>query len=266
MKKPRKISGSDAKGREFSASHRSPGSKAKMLERSAQSIRQRMEHMPVKERPRNPPVIQPDFRLTDPPQNKTILQAEHLYFSYPNGKEIFRDAGFHLSRNSRAALLGPNGSGKTTLLRLIQSGDLAKAPPKARLGFFRQDLSDLEADKSVLQNAMSTSVQKEAVVRGVLARLLFSARDLSKPARVLSGGERIRLSFAKLFVSAANVLILDEPTNYLDIPSAEALEQMFAAYEGTMLFASHDEAFIRAVATERWLIRDHKILSLPMQP
>ena len=107
---------------------------------------------------------------------------------------------------------------------------------------------------------MRDSVQKEGVVRSVLAQLLFSARDIRKPVRVLSGGEKIRLCFARLFTSPANVLILDEPTNYLDIPSVEALERLFREYEGTMLFASHDETFVDAVATDRLVIRDRKIV------
>ena len=117
--------------------------------------------------------------------------------------------------------------------------------------------------KTVLQNVLDVSVQKESVARTMLARLLFPARDMQKRVSVLSGGERIRLCFARLFVSSANVLILDEPTNYLDIPSVEALQSLFSEYEGTMLFVSHDAAFVRAVATDRLLIRDKKILPYP---
>ena len=113
---------------------------------------------------------------------------------------------------------------------------------------------------------MRDSVQKEGAVRSILARLLFSARDIHKPVSVLSGGEKIRLCFARLFTSAANVLILDEPTNYLDIPSVEALEKLFSEYEGTMLFASHDEAFVSAIATDRLIIDGHKIKPAPFQP
>ena len=83
---------------------------------------------------------------------------------------------------------------------------------------------------------------------------------MKKPASVLSGGERIKLAFARLFVSRVNLLILDEPTNYLDIPSIEALEEMFSEYEGTLVFVSHDEAFIRKVATEVLEIADGKIV------
>lgn len=258
-RKPRGMNNSEAKARELSASHRSPASKSKMLERSARNIQQRMNRMEVKEKPRELPVIRPDFQLTDPPQNRIILQAEHLSFTYPNGKIIFEDTAFQLFRGSRTAILGPNGAGKTTLFRLIQQGDLIRSVPKARLGFFHQDLSGLKEKETVLESVMRESIQKEGVARNILARLLFSARDINKPVHVLSGGEKIRLCFARLFTSAANVLILDEPTNYLDTPSVEALEKLFSEYEGTMLFASHDEAFVNAIATERIIIIDRKI-------
>ena len=235
----------EAKVHEFSASHRSPASKSQMLERSARNIQQRMDHMEVKEKPRELPVIRPDFQLTDPPQNRIILQAEHLSFAYPNGRMIFDDAAFRLPRGSR-----------------IQQGDLIRSVPKARLGFFHQDLSVLKEKETVLESVMRESIQKEGVARSILAQLLFSARDINKPVSVLSGGEKIRLCFARLFTSAANVLILDEPTNYLDIPSVEALEKLFSEYEGTMLFTSHDESFVNAVATERLVISNHKIISL----
>jgi macrolide transport system ATP-binding/permease protein len=221
-----------------------------------------MEHMEVKEKPRELPVIRPDFQLTDPPQNRIILQAEHLSFAYPNGRTIFDDAAFQLPRGSRTAVLGPNGAGKTTLFRLIRQGDMIRSVPKARLGFLHQDMSGLKEKETVLESVMRESVQKEGVVRSVLAQLLFSARDINKPVYVLSGGEKIRLCFARLFTSSANVLILDEPTNYLDIPSVEALERLFSEYEGTMIFASHDETFVSAVATERLVIRNHKIIPL----
>ncbi|MBQ8136666.1 MAG: ABC-F family ATP-binding cassette domain-containing protein, partial [Clostridia bacterium] len=261
--KPRGMKSSEARAREYYATRRSPASKAKMLERSARNIEQRMEHMEAKERPREAPSIRPDFRLTDPPQNRFILQAEHLSFAYPGGKVIFEDAAFQLEHGARTALLGPNGSGKTTLFHLIREGEAVRIVPKARLGFFHQDLSDLREEDTVLESVMHASIQSETIVRAVLARLLFFSRDLQKRVGILSGGEKIRLSFARLFTSEANVLILDEPTNYLDIPSVEALERMCSEYEGTMLFASHDEAFVDAVATNRLAIKDCKIVRFP---
>ena len=191
--------------------------------------------------------------------NVELMEDGTIRFT-DNGKAVFDDTVFRLLRGSRTAVLGPNGAGKTTLFRLIREGDLIRSVPKARLGFFHQDLSGLREDDTVLENVMRDSVQKEGVVRSVLAQLLFSARDIRKPVRVLSGGEKIRLCFARLFTSPANVLILDEPTNYLDIPSVEALERLFREYEGTMLFASHDKTFVDAVATDRLVIRDRKIV------
>ena len=261
-KKPRNISSSDAKVREFSASHRSVASKAQSMERAAANIEQRIQHMERKEKPRDLPRIRPDFRLTDPPQGRVILEAEDFSFGYPGGAEIFRQASMQLRRGDKAVLLGPNGAGKSTLFRLIREDETFKKAPKAKLGFFEQNLSVPDAGQTVLESVMACSVQREFVARTVLARLLFSARDIDKPVRVLSGGERNRLCFARLFVSPVNVLILDEPTNYLDIPSIEALEQLFKEYEGTLLFASHDAAFVEAVANRRMRIENKKIVEL----
>lgn len=258
-KKPRGLSSSESKAIEFSAPTRSPKSKAKSIERSAEGIKRRIEHMEVKEKPREMPRIRPIFSLTDPPRNPIVLEADHLSFSYPNGKEIFRDTTFRLIRDSRTVLLGENGSGKTTLIRLILEGKLIRAVPKAKIGYLKQDLSDLRLDRTVLENTMETSIQSPSIVRTILARLLFSAQDIRKPVSVLSGGERVRLSFARIFVSNANVLILDEPTNYLDIPSIEAVQALLSEYEGTMLFTSHDQAFVNAIATDAMEIRDKQI-------
>lgn len=259
-KKPRGMSSSEAKVRDFSSMRRSPKGKAKGLERSAENIKKRMEHMDVKEKPRELPRIRPVFSLTDPPRNPIIMEAERLSFAYPNGREIFREAVFRLKRGSRTVLLGENGSGKTTLIRLILEGELVRTVPKAKLGYLKQDLSDLDDSLTVLECANETSIQSPTVVRNVLARLLFTARDIVKPVAVLSGGERVRLAFARIFVSSANVLVLDEPTNYLDIPSVEAIQSLLSEYEGTMLLASHDRAFVRAVATDALLIENKKIV------
>ena len=259
-KRPSHLSASEAKAVEYSAPTRSPGSKAKSIERSAESIKKRIMHMEVKERPQEQPQIRPVFSLTDPPQNRVILEANHFSFSYPDGRVIFKDASFRLLRNSRTALLGENGSGKTTLIRLIVEGEQIRKVPKARIGYHQQDLSTLNMGKSVLENALETSIQSQTVVRTVLARLLFTAQDIQKPVSALSGGERIRLSFAKIFVSSANVLILDEPTNYLDIPSIEAIQSLLSEYEGTMLFTSHDTMFVKNVATDAYLIQNKQII------
>ncbi len=258
-KKPRGISASEAKARDFSTARRSPKGKAKSIERSAQNIKKRMEHMEVKEKPHELPKLRPIFSLTDPPKNPIIMEADDLSYAYENGKEIFKNAAFRLPRGSHTVLLGENGVGKTTLIRLIIEGKLVRVVPKAKIGYLQQDLSNLSYDDTVLENVMGTSVQPQNIVRITLARLLFTAQDLQKPVSVLSGGERIRLAFARIFVSGANVLVLDEPTNYLDIPSIEAIQELLSEFEGTLLFTSHDRAFIKAIATNVLSIRDKQI-------
>lgn len=106
---------------------------------------------------------------------------------------------------------------------------------------------------------MLVSIRSESLSRIILARLLLSERDMNKKAKDLSGGERMKLSFAMLFVSDVNLLILDEPTNYLDIPSVEALEKLLVEYEGTLIFTSHDKTFVDRVANERMYIEGAKI-------
>ncbi len=238
--------------------------KAGKMEASAKNVLERLEHMEVREKPREQPRMCPDFRLTDPPENAVVIRGEGVCFSYESGGEIFKDASFQIRNRSRVAVVGENGAGKTTLLKLIrreyplEKGSIYVVP-KASMGLLDQDMAQIDYGKTVLENVMEDSVQNESIARTILARLLLSAQDMHKKAAVLSGGERIKLAFAKLFVGRANLLILDEPTNYLDIPSVEALEEMFSEYEGVLVFVSHDEAFIRACATEILEVKDGKV-------
>lgn len=227
--------------------------------------------MEVKEKPRELPKMRPDFRLTDPPENAVVIRGEGISFSYDGDRAVFKDASFRIRNKSRVAVVGRNGAGKTTLLQLIRQELIPEegsvyTVPRACIGLLDQNLASLDYEKTVLENVMADSVQTEGLARTILARLLLSAGDIRKKAGVLSGGERIKLAFAKLFVGRANVLILDEPTNYLDIPSVEALEEMFSEYEGVLVFVSHDEAFIRACATEILEVKDGQTIHFPGTP
>lgn len=145
---------------------------------------------------------------------------------------------------------------------MIISRNQVSVVPQARIGYVSQNLAEIDATKTVLQNALSVSIQKEDITRIILARLLLTGKDMTKKASDLSGGERMKLAFAMLFVSNVNVLILDEPTNYMDLPSIEALEKLLQEYEGTLLFVSHDMKFVDNVATQKLLISDKKIIEL----
>lgn len=183
-------------------------------------------------------------------QQKIILRIEDLEGAVP-GKQLWKKASLNIKGGDKVGIIGPNGAGKTTFVKKIMQGDAGiTLNPSVKIGYFKQDLSTLNSEKSILENVKETSKQDETLIRTVLARLHFYRDDVFKPVHVLSGGEQVKVVFAKLFVSDINMLILDEPTNYLDIEAVEALEGLLQAYEGTVLFVSHDRQFIENIATK----------------
>ncbi len=259
-KKPKGMSSSEYKQRGFTATHRSGGGKAKSMAAAAKHTEKRIEQLEKKEKPRQGYVIRPDFTLTNPPRNKVIAEATSLTFGYEDAGLLFEETGFQLKRGVRTALIGPNGCGKTALCRLIAEGcEQIRSVPKARYAYFRQEMELIDPMKTILENIRKMSCQREETDRSVLARMGFFRDAVHKRGAVLSGGEKVKLSFAMLFVSDANVLLLDEPTNYLDLPSLEAIEALLRDYEGTMLFVSHDRTLVNHLADEIWAIEDRKI-------
>lgn len=265
VKIPAGMTPREARLRDFlTFSGRNSGGKQKSMNRAADNIKKRIDHMEVKEKPKQEILMRLNFSRTDPPESRKILEVKGLDFSYGD-HVIFHEAAFSVSNRKKTALLGENGCGKTTLFHVIEKAyregtDGVRLVPKARIGILRQDFSQLEPERTVLENAMAQSVQEPAVVKNVLAGLLFDAEAWNKKAEVLSGGERMKLAFAMLLVSAANVLLLDEPTNYLDLPSIRALEKQLQEYEGSVLFISHDREFVRSTAQELLLIRNKKVM------
>lgn len=256
MKKaPRRMGTSEAR-----LHRRLANEKQEKIDNAVNSLKTRLEKLEIKDKPQEVLEIKLDFSLTDPPENKVVVSAEGLNFSYGK-KKIFTNASFKVYNKSKTAIWGENGTGKTTLLNLIsgRSNRSIYIVPKARIGHFYQGFENLDDNLSVLENVMKDSVQNETVVRTILARLLIAGDEVHKSVKVLSGGERIKVSFAKLFVSNANVLLLDEPTNYLDMKSMEVLENVLRDYEGTVLFVSHDSAFVNAVADRLLILEDHAI-------
>ncbi|MCR0203242.1 ATP-binding cassette domain-containing protein [[Clostridium] innocuum] len=255
-RKPRGISSSEQKMRGKVALRKSKDGIYKALHRQADAIATRIDQLekvkPVDEQE----AIRMNLQAMDLPQGKWLLKAQRLRVSYGDHC-VLNDIHFFMKNHSRVALVGENGSGKTTLLHAIAEGnDAVWKAPRVKIGQLFQQFENLQEDKTVYENAAADSVQGDAVIRGILDRLLFRQQDLSKRVAFLSGGERMRLSFAKLMVSACNLLLLDEPTNYLDLPSIRCMTKLLQNYEGSVLFVSHDAAFIRDVATEVWRLQD----------
>ena len=190
---------------------------------------------------------------------KTPLRAEGLSRSY-GSLEVFTDVDLAVDRGSRVVILGLNGAGKTTLLRMlagVDAPDTGEIQPGhgLKLGYYAQEHENLDTARSVLANMKSSAPELgETDVRKVLGSFLFTGDDVDKPAGVLSGGEKTRLSLAMLVVSSANVLLLDEPTNNLDPASREEILGALRTYEGAVVLVTHDEGAVEALEPERVLL------------
>lgn len=185
---------------------------------------------------------------------KLVAEAKAVEFAYPGQPPIIRDFNFVLMRGDKVGLIGENGSGKTTLLRLLL-GQLQPTSGQIRQGtqvevaYFDQRRADLDMEKNAIDNLsegrefIEINGQRKHIM-GYLADFLFTPERARTPVRVLSGGERARLLLARLFSKPANVLVLDEPTNDLDIETLELLEARLVDFPGTVILISHDREFL----------------------
>lgn len=185
---------------------------------------------------------------------KDVLRARGVTVAHGGGPPLFPPVSLELRRGEAVALVGPNGIGKTSLLRaLIGELPLASGTVEwgagVKIGYYDQEQRGLNPDNTVLDEVWNAYPHMdEGDVRSVLGAFLFSGDDVKKKIAALSGGEKARVALAKLMLLNANVLILDEPTNHLDLYSKEALEAALMAFEGTLLFISHDRYFLNKMA------------------
>jgi ATP-binding cassette subfamily F protein uup len=189
---------------------------------------------------------------------RKVIRAKNIGYSY-DGNPVIRDFSIKIMRGDRIGLIGNNGVGKTTLLRLLlgqlepQTGTI-KHGTNLEIGYFDQLRQTLDLEKSVAYNVGEgrTYIKlngKDRHIVGYLKGFLFTPKRSSMPVKALSGGERNRVILAKLFTRAANLLVLDEPTNDLDIETLEVLEQRLCEYSGTLIVVSHDREFLDNVVT-----------------
>ncbi|MEJ2765560.1 ABC transporter ATP-binding protein [Photobacterium sp. MCCC 1A19761] len=200
---------------------------------------------------------------------KIVFEAEHLSYSYGD-KPIVKDFSFNIMRGDRIALIGPNGCGKSTLLKLLL-GQLEASQghlhcgTKLEVAYFDQYREILDPEKTVMDN-LADGKQEVTVngrtrhALGYLQDFLFHPRRARTPVKALSGGEKNRLLLAKLFLKPNNLLVLDEPTNDLDIETLELLEEILANYQGTLLLVSHDRQFVDNTATTSWLFEGNGVI------
>ena len=221
---------------------------------AAESRQKMLDKMEKLEKPKDAPRgIKIKFAETIASGNE-VLRAKDLCMGFGE-KRLFSDVNFLIKKNERVFFVGPNGCGKSTLIRLIlgklkPTGGFVEAGYNVQIGYYDQENQNLNENNTVLEELWSTyPTMNEVDVRSTLAAFRFLYDDTEKTVRVLSGGERARLTLAKLMLSKINVLILDEPTNHLDINSREALEDAILAFDGTVVTVSHDRYFIEKLAT-----------------
>ena len=200
---------------------------------------------------------------------KIVFEAENLNFGF-EGKEIVKDFSFNIMRGDRIALIGPNGCGKSTVLKLLldqlkpDSGRL-HCGTKLEVAYFDQYREILDPEKSVIDNLADG--KQEVMVGGrerhalsYLQDFLFSPKRARTPVKALSGGEKNRLLLARIFLKSNNLLILDEPTNDLDIETLELLEDLLANYQGTLLLVSHDRQFVDNTVMTSWIFEGNGVI------
>ena len=199
-----------------------------------------------------------NFRFPQPPRSGLkVMQLEHVRQAYGD-HVVYEDLNLEIERGQKTVLVGPNGAGKSTLLKILAGvidiqGGTRDLGSNVIPGYFAQNRGDnVKLDLTVLENMMELRTQEnqltEQQARAVLGGFLFRKDDVFKKASVLSGGEKSRLALARLLINPPNMLLMDEPTTHLDIPSIDALVNALKQYEGTLLFISHDVYFIRTLA------------------
>lgn len=246
------------------------------VDKVAKSIESRIAKLPALARPYERPELHFDLNNHEPIFSKIIIEADALSLQVEDGPRLMPDFTMRIRPGMRLAITGDNGAGKTTLIRLLKQGyEMVRAAgstrcqaaeaaqtgiaasgvlqyaPKARIGYFDQNLLSLDGAKSALRNVTATSRYPEHIIRTAFARLDLEGDRALLPVSQLSGGERVKVQLVKQFMSECNLLILDEPTNYLDMEACAQLEQLLKHYPGTLIFVSHDRAFCSAVATHR---------------
>ena len=236
--------------------------------RRAESREKMLQKMEVLEKPTE---VRDDMHIQLKPRIESgndVLSVEGLAKAF-DSQPLFTDLSFFLKRGEHVAVIGDNGTGKTTILKIINglvdadAGEI-RIGSKVQIGYYDQEHHVLHLDKTIFEEISDEyPTLTNTEIRNVLAAFLFTGEDVFKQIKMLSGGERGRVSLAKLMLSEANFLILDEPTNHLDITSKEILEDALNNYTGTVLYVSHDRYFINRTASRILELEDGKLTGYP---
>ena len=238
---------------------KSKGTSQKSMQRAAKAIEQRVEQLETVEAPKKEQIIRFHQSKALQLHNRFPIMGERLTLK-AGDKTLLSEANFQFPLGTTIAITGKNGSGKTTLLHhILKQDEGITISPKAVIGTYQQMDYQFSKEETVFEFVKNRSDYDESKIRSVLHAMNFTGNDLKKDVRNLSGGEATRLVLCQLFLGRYNVLVLDEPTNFLDIFCIEALERFLHGYEGTVLLVSHDRTFIDRVADCVYGIENRKI-------
>lgn len=235
--------------------------KAAKIAKRSKAIISRLENMEEKEKPSIQKTIKIKLEGSSEKTSNILIRAEQISKTYH--RTIFKNISFNIISSTRAALIGKNGVGKSTLLKSLVGKVPVEGkiyiPPSIKIGYFSQELEDLDLDCTILQE-MKKTYKDESHIRTFLGCMLFRRDDVYKKIGDLSFGERVRVAFLKLMLEENHLLILDEPTNFLDIPTREIIEEALLDYEGAILLVSHDRYFVDKIATEVWELTEQGLV------
>ena len=242
-KTPKRMGNSEAR-----LHKREAGEKAEKIDGAGKALQSRLERLEAHEKPKKTRRI--GIELKDSNicyRGKYIIEGENVHIAFGD-RVLLDNAAFRIETGGKTVIIGDNGCGKTTLIRQILARENNIRLNAKKIAYYAQNLEILDTDKTILENVMYDSAFTELEARNILGRLGIREDNVYKKAQNISGGEKVKVCFAKIFTHGADLVILDEPTNYLDIDSAFALEEIINEYNGTVLSVSHDRSFIENIS------------------